>query len=67
MLKGRFTFLPVDVAIWASALWMATCSVLRYSRASSSWEAMRASIDEAAATARGKESSEVRHTTSDKE
>lgn len=27
--KGRFYFIPVDVAIWASALWMATSRVLR--------------------------------------
>jgi len=29
ILKGRFYFLPVDAAIWAYALWMATSSVVR--------------------------------------
>lgn len=33
VLKGRFYFLPVDAAVWAYALWMATSSVLRFSRA----------------------------------
>ncbi|PYU76767.1 MAG: hypothetical protein DMG52_02920 [Acidobacteria bacterium] len=32
MLKGRFYFIPVDVAIWASALWTATLSTLRFSQ-----------------------------------
>jgi len=31
VLKGRFYFLPVDAAIWASALWMATSRTLRFS------------------------------------
>ncbi|MGB6886273.1 MAG: glycosyltransferase [Candidatus Acidiferrum sp.] len=30
--KGRFYFLPVDAAIWATALWMATIRTLRSSR-----------------------------------
>jgi GT2 family glycosyltransferase len=33
--KGRIYFLPVDVAIWASALWTATFRTLRFSRARS--------------------------------
>lgn len=33
--KGRIYFLPVDVAIWASALWAATFQTLRFSRARS--------------------------------
>jgi GT2 family glycosyltransferase len=34
ILKGRFYFIPVDVAIWASALWTATIRTLRFSQAS---------------------------------
>jgi len=34
ILKGRFYFLPVDVAIWVSALWTATLSTLRFSQTS---------------------------------
>lgn len=34
ILKGRFYFIPVDVAIWASALWTATLSTLRFSQTS---------------------------------
>jgi GT2 family glycosyltransferase len=34
LLKGRIYFLPVDVAIWASALWTATLRTLRFWRAS---------------------------------
>ena len=33
LLNGRFHFLPVDVAVWASALWMATVRTWRSSRA----------------------------------
>lgn len=33
--KGRIYFLPVDAAIWASALWSATFRALRFSRARS--------------------------------
>ncbi len=33
VLKGRIYFLPVDAAIWASALWTATSRTLRLSRA----------------------------------
>lgn len=33
LLKGRFYLLPVDAAVWAYVLWMATSSVLRFSRA----------------------------------
>jgi GT2 family glycosyltransferase len=32
LLKGRIYFLPVDAAIWASALWTATLRTLRFSR-----------------------------------
>ena len=32
LLKGRLYFLPIDVAIWASALWIATYRTLRPSR-----------------------------------
>jgi GT2 family glycosyltransferase len=32
ILKGRFYFIPVDVAIWVSALWTATLSTLRFSQ-----------------------------------
>jgi GT2 family glycosyltransferase len=66
ILKGRFYFLPVDAAIWAFALWMATSRVLRFSRTSGS-RAMLSSLDEAAATACGKESSELRHRKSGKD
>jgi GT2 family glycosyltransferase len=34
ILKGRFYFIPVDVAIWVSALWTATLSTLRFSQIS---------------------------------
>jgi GT2 family glycosyltransferase len=34
ILKGRFYFIPVDVAIWASALWTATLRTLRFLQAS---------------------------------
>jgi cellulose synthase/poly-beta-1,6-N-acetylglucosamine synthase-like glycosyltransferase len=34
ILKGRFYFIPVDVAIWAYALWTATLSTLRFSQTS---------------------------------
>ncbi len=34
IIKGRFYFIPVDVAIWASALWTATIRTLRFSQAS---------------------------------
>ena len=34
ILKGRFYFIPIDVAIWASALWEATIRTLRFSQAS---------------------------------
>jgi GT2 family glycosyltransferase len=34
LVKGRLYFLPIDVAIWASALWMATYRTWRFSRAS---------------------------------
>jgi hypothetical protein len=33
--KGRIYFLPVDAAVWASALWTATFRTLRFSRARS--------------------------------
>jgi len=33
LVKGRIYFLPVDAAIWASALWTATFRTLRFSRA----------------------------------
>ena len=32
MLKGRFCFIPIDVAIWASGIWTATQLTLRSSR-----------------------------------
>lgn len=32
IVKGRFYFVPVDAAIWATALWTATARTLRYSR-----------------------------------
>jgi GT2 family glycosyltransferase len=35
LLKGRIYFLPIDAAIWASALWTATFRTLRFSRARS--------------------------------
>jgi GT2 family glycosyltransferase len=35
LVKGRIYFLPVDAAIWASALWTATFRTLRFSRARS--------------------------------
>jgi len=34
IVKGRFYFIPVDVAIWAYALWTATFRTLRFSQAS---------------------------------
>lgn len=34
ILKGRFYFLPVDAAIWVSALWTATFRTLRFLQAS---------------------------------
>jgi hypothetical protein len=34
VVKGRFYFIPVDAAIWASALWTATFRTLRSLRAS---------------------------------
>jgi GT2 family glycosyltransferase len=34
--KGRFYFLPIDAAIWAYALWMATSRVWRFSKTSRS-------------------------------
>src|SRR6202790_877197 len=34
LLKGRLYFLPIDGAIWASALWTATSRTLRFSRKS---------------------------------
>lgn len=34
MLKARFYFIPVDVAIWAVALWTATIRTLRFSQTS---------------------------------
>jgi GT2 family glycosyltransferase len=36
LLKGRLYFLPIDGAIWASALWIATSRTLRFSRNSPS-------------------------------
>jgi GT2 family glycosyltransferase len=33
LVKGRIYFLPVDAAIWASALWTATLRTVRYSQA----------------------------------
>jgi GT2 family glycosyltransferase len=33
LVKGRICFLPVDIAIWASALWTATFRTLRFPRA----------------------------------
>ena len=36
LLKGRFYFIPIDAAIWASALWQATSRTLRFSRNSRS-------------------------------
>jgi len=33
ILKGRFYFIPVDVVIWATALWTATFRTLRFSEA----------------------------------
>jgi hypothetical protein len=32
LVKGRISFLPVDVAIWACGLWTATLRTLRYAR-----------------------------------
>jgi GT2 family glycosyltransferase len=34
IVKGRFYFIPVDAAIWAYALWIATIQTLRFSEAS---------------------------------
>ncbi len=34
ILKARFYFIPVDLAIWASALWTATIRTLRFSQTS---------------------------------
>jgi GT2 family glycosyltransferase len=34
ILKGRFYFIPVDVAIWVAALWTATLSTLHFSQTS---------------------------------
>ena len=62
ILKGRFYFLPVDAAIWAYALWMATSSVLRFSRASRG-RAKGGSLDGAFPSARAPESSESRQRT----
>jgi GT2 family glycosyltransferase len=41
LVKGRFYFIPVDAAIWASALWTATLRTLRSLRASNEGRALR--------------------------
>jgi GT2 family glycosyltransferase len=55
LLRGRFHFLPVDVAIWASALWMATLRTLQSSGANTS-KSDSVPPDPASATARTRDS-----------
>jgi cellulose synthase/poly-beta-1,6-N-acetylglucosamine synthase-like glycosyltransferase len=66
IVKGRFYFLPVDAAIWAYALWMATTSVLDFLRASRG-RVTGGSINERLPSAREEDSCEIRHSTSGKD
>jgi GT2 family glycosyltransferase len=58
VLTGRFYFLPVDAAIWASAMWIATARTLGFSKTSGG-RMSRTSPEEAPSSAATQKPSEI--------
>lgn len=65
ILKARFYFIPVDMAIWATALGTATLRVARFSRTTGSLKP-QTHRDESSLTGSANESDKVRHDTTNR-
>lgn len=62
LVKGRLYFLPVDAAIWASALWQATSSTLRALLVSESGAGRTSSNDRTVVADQSGRKSQTKHT-----